>query len=166
MIKMMLPVTSLLLVGVLTACGPSQQEQGQPEQQQQQDVQGELKTSDSHPSFDAAIDSSDMSREAYTELGLELRRTAGTPYADHPDQCKLVAMGRKPCGGPERYLMYSTNVLNADQEAEFLKKLQRYNQLSRKFNDNSGMVSDCQMIPEPGIVVRKGFCVPAEKTKM
>ncbi|RUO76977.1 hypothetical protein [Idiomarina seosinensis] len=100
------------------------------------------------------------------ELGLEIRRMVQTPNADHPDQCKIVAMGHKPCGGPERYLLYSTKTMNEQEETEFLNKLEQYNQLSRRHSEKSGMVSDCQMLPEPTAVVRDGFCIPAEKNTM
>ncbi len=100
------------------------------------------------------------------ELGLELRRMVKTPSADRPEQCKIVEMGHKPCGGPERYLLYSQKTMTGDEEAAFLEKLRQYNELSRLRMEKSGMVSDCQVLPKPTTVVRKGFCVPAEKNTM
>lgn len=100
------------------------------------------------------------------ELGLEIRRMVKTPSADSPEQCKIVEMGRKPCGGPERYLLYSQKTMTDNEEAAFLQKLKQYNDLSRLRVEKSDMVSDCQVLPKPTTVVRKGFCVPAEKNTM
>lgn len=148
--NIVLPVSGIILAGLLVACSPAQE--------------SSLTTAENTP--EAQFNPETMSEEQFKALGLELRRMVGTPTASSPDQCRVVAMGHKPCGGPERYLMYSTQVLNGDKEAEFLKKLQRYNQLSKQFSDNAGMVSDCQMLPEPAVVVRNGFCMPAEKAEM
>lgn len=100
------------------------------------------------------------------ELGLEIRRMVKTPSADRPEQCKVVEMGHKPCGGPERYLLYSQKTMAGDEEAAFLEKLKQYNELSRLRMEKSDMVSDCRVLPKPTTVVRKGFCVPAEKNTM
>ena len=107
-----------------------------------------------------------LTAERLREMSLEVRGMVPSPEADNPNQCQLVPMGHKPCGGPERYLLYSTKTLNGDEEQAFLTKLQQYNKLSRQFKQDAGMVSDCQVLPEPGVIVRQGFCVPAEKNTM
>lgn len=99
-------------------------------------------------------------------LGMEIRRMIKTPKADTPEQCKIVGMGRKPCGGPERYLLYSEKTMSSDDVALFLEKLNRYNELARRFNEKSGRISDCSIKVKPTTVVRNGFCVPAEENTM
>lgn len=100
------------------------------------------------------------------ELGLEVRRMIKTPAADSPKQCKIVEMGHKPCGGPERYLLYSEKTMTPDEVEQFLQKLARYNKMTEQLSQKSGMVSDCKIEPQPTTVVRNGFCVPAEKNTM
>lgn len=100
------------------------------------------------------------------ELELEVRRMIKTPEADNPEQCKIVEMGHKPCGGPERYLLYSEKTMSVDERAVFLEKLKQYNELSRRYLEKSDMVSDCKVLPKPTAVLKKGFCVPAEQNTM
>ncbi len=99
-------------------------------------------------------------------LGLEVRQMVKTAAADDPKQCKIVAMGHKPCGGPERYLLYSEKTMSSEELEVFFETLNRYNELSRRLLEKSDVVSDCQIRPKPTAVVRNGFCVPAEKNTM
>jgi len=140
----------LIASSVIVACGQAEK---------QADVETEEQVQQSQEQTETA-------NQNLEELGLEIRRMVKTPAADHPEQCKVVEMGHKPCGGPERYLLYSTKTMSDAEETEFLDKLRRYNQLSEKVSKQSDMVSDCQMLPEPGVVVNQGFCVPAEKNTM
>lgn len=135
-------VTASLIVG----CG--QKESATAEVQQKQPVTELTKASD------------------LKELELEVRRMVKTPAADNPEQCKIVEMGHKPCGGPERYLLYSEKTMNVDERELFLEKLKQYNELSRRFLEKSEMVSDCEVLPKPTVVLQKGFCIPAEQNTM
>ncbi|MCJ8317705.1 hypothetical protein [Idiomarina sp.] len=136
----------LMITSLITGCG--QNERAAAEGQQKQPVTELTKASD------------------LKELELEVRRMVKTPAADNPEQCKIVEMGQKPCGGPERYLLYSEKTMNADEREVFLEKLKQYNELSRRFSEKSEMVSDCKVLPKPTAVLQKGFCIPAEQNTM
>jgi len=91
------------------------------------------------------------------ELLQEIRLAAGVARADELSQCKAIAVGEKPCGGPERYLVYST--LTAD-EARLTALVERYNQASARLAREQGLVSDCQFIEAPALGLEGGFCRP------
>jgi len=87
----------------------------------------------------------------------EIRITAGVARASHLDQCKLLSVGAKPCGGPERYVLYSTE--NADETT--LKALaERYTELAKQRNEREGLISDCSVITPPNLSLVGGVCVP------
>ncbi|RJR31254.1 MAG: hypothetical protein C4574_01320 [Candidatus Latescibacterota bacterium] len=69
--------------------------------------------------------------------------------------CRYIAFGAKPCGGPWRYLVYST--LNADPVV-LARIVDRYNAMNVVFNRRWGIASDCSIppLPRPGCVL--GSC--------
>lgn len=89
-------------------------------------------------------------------LFAEIKAMVGTAAASEPAQCKKVGFGHKPCGGPESYLIYSTQGLD---ETQLLQKVSRYNQLIQAEQQRLGLVSDCAVVPEPGVALVGGFCV-------
>ncbi len=70
--------------------------------------------------------------------------------------CKTVAFGSKPCGGPWRYLSYSTENLD---EAELLRLIRDYNRKDSLRNIQQGGVSDCLFVSDPGSTLSNGRCV-------
>ena len=108
--NIVLPVSGIILAGLLVACSPAQE--------------SSLTTAENTP--EAQFNPETMSEEQFKALGLELRRMVGTPTASSPDQCGQ-AMGRPAVA--RALFVYSTQVLNGDKEAEFLKNCS-YNQLS------------------------------------
>ncbi len=89
-------------------------------------------------------------------LFAEIKAMVGTAAASEPAQCKKVGFGHKPCGGPASYLIYSTQGLD---ETLLLQKVSRYNQLMQAEQQRLGLVSDCAVVPEPGVALVGGFCV-------
>lgn len=89
-------------------------------------------------------------------LFAEIKAMVGTAAASEPAQCKKVGFGHKPCGGPASYLIYSTQGLD---ETQLLQKVSRYNQLMQAEQQRLGLVSDCAVVPEPGVALVGGFCV-------
>ena len=89
-------------------------------------------------------------------LFAEIKALVGTAAATEPAQCKKTGFGHKPCGGPAPYLIYSTQGLD---EGLLLQKVSRYNQLVQAEQQRLGLVSDCAVVPEPGVALVGGFCV-------
>ena len=79
----------------------------------------------------------------------------GTPSCTEDSQCRTLAVGEKSCGGPERYLAYSTA---ASSEAELKALGDIYRAERHEANTRSGQVSTCSVVVDPGAVCRAGAC--------
>lgn len=93
----------------------------------------------------------------------DIVQMAGKAQATEVAQCRVVGVGAKACGGPQSYLVYST--LDG-KETELLQKVERYNALMRMQNEQQGLMSDCAMVPEPGVVLVNGFCQAGPKADL
>ncbi|RTE87492.1 MULTISPECIES: hypothetical protein [Gammaproteobacteria] len=79
----------------------------------------------------------------------------GAAKASELSQCKVLPVGQRPCGGPARYLAYST--ITSDQ-ATLEMLAQRYNALSAELNEQEGLMSTCEVMPEPTVQLVNGQC--------
>jgi len=80
--------------------------------------------------------------------------TADATCTEH-GQCRTVAIGANPCGGPQEYLPYS---LTRTNEKSLLELAARHKAERQAQNQSSGMVSTCRHIPDPGAVCTAGAC--------
>lgn len=84
-----------------------------------------------------------------------LRALAGAATCTESAQCRTLALGSMPCGGPESYLPYST----AGTDEQALRALgQRYQAERQAANKAGGMMSICRHLPDPGAVCVSGSC--------
>ncbi len=90
-----------------------------------------------------------------TQRYAEIKTMVGEAKASEVQQCRKVAFGYKACGGPASYLIYSVEGLD---EALLLKKVSEYNALSKAETLRLGLVSDCAIVPEPGVTLEGGVC--------
>jgi hypothetical protein len=95
------------------------------------------------------------SAERLEQLRRMITEEIGEPRATHASQCKLIAFGSKPCGGPLRYLVYSTAKTN---EAKLQQLVSEYNQRQKKYNEERGAISDCMFVTEPKVELINGVC--------
>lgn len=93
--------------------------------------------------------------ELLKELGRIIEQEIGTPAANEPSQCKLIAFGSKPCGGPARYLVYSTAKTN---ETRLKQLVDEFNKLAKKINEERKILSDCMFVSEPKVELVDGVC--------
>lgn len=68
--------------------------------------------------------------------------------------CKAKAIGVKACGGPTHYIIYS----KVTSEAELDYLIGRYNVLNEKYNNLSGLYSDCSITNPPALDCVSGNC--------
>lgn len=80
----------------------------------------------------------------------------GTPTCSEDSQCRSLAIGSRGCGGPESYLAYST-ARSSEAELQALGNI--YKAEREKANAESGRVSTCMFIADPGAMCRAGTCV-------
>ena len=90
--------------------------------------------------------SQDSDAQRLEGLRRMIEQEIGIPSANEPTQCKLIPFGSKPCGGPWGYLVYST--LKTD-ETRLKQLVSEFNQLQKKMNKESKLMSDCAVAPEP-----------------
>ncbi|WP_455210420.1 hypothetical protein [Kaarinaea lacus] len=75
-------------------------------------------------------------------------------------QCKTLAIGANPCGGPESYQVYST--LNTDIEQ--LKELaEQYKSVRKTLHTKTGTLGACIVIPEPTVQCKNQQCIAIKK---
>lgn len=111
-----------------------------------------------NPEHSTQIEAEDLST-----LAGEIFRLVGTPEADNPSQCKVLPFGAKPCGGPASWLVYSTKVTDAQILQE---KVETYNTLSSRFNEQQDLVGDCAVVTEVKPNVIQGVCVASPLADM
>jgi hypothetical protein len=85
----------------------------------------------------------------------EIKTLIGDAAASDVQQCRKVAFGYKACGGPASYLIYSVQGLD---ETVLLEKVSQYNALAEAETKRLGVMSDCSIVPEPGVTLVGGFC--------
>jgi len=82
----------------------------------------------------------------------QIKTSIGEAKCSENSQCKTIAIGAKPCGGPEQYLAWSTQ----QTDAVALENLaSRYRIAREKQNAASGEQSDCRFFPDPGAICLK-----------
>ena len=94
-------------------------------------------------------------RKELERLRDEIKAEIGTPAAEELSQCRTMALGVKPCGGPWMYLVYSTAV---SDETKLRKLVDEFNELDRKRNEEDGLFSDCSVVSEPKVTLADGVC--------
>lgn len=86
----------------------------------------------------------------------QIQAEVGAAACDSTQQCQTIAIGAKACGGPERYLAWSSK----DYDGKKLKALaQAQAEASRKQQQADGMMSTCSIVTDPGATCEEGRCV-------
>lgn len=89
------------------------------------------------------------------EVYQQIRGLVGDAKASNASFCRKVPLGHRPCGGPESYLVYSAEGID---ETKLLALVAQYGSLRQAEHQASGMLSTCEVIPEPGIDWADGVC--------
>jgi hypothetical protein len=93
------------------------------------------------------------------DLRRDITSAQGEPTCSSADQCRTVAFGAKPCGGPRSYLIYSTAAADTARLATLVAE---YNRLEAEANAREGRVSDCMFVAQPTVACVSGRCVVGE----
>lgn len=93
--------------------------------------------------------------ERLAEIRRNIEQEIGVPYASEPSQCKLIAFGSKPCGGPWNYLVYSAEKTN---ESRLRQLVSKFNKLQKRTNEERKIYSDCALAPKPKLEFFDGIC--------
>lgn len=95
--------------------------------------------------------------EELNSLKTEIENLSSTSICGDTFECKFIAFGSKPCGGPWSYLLYSTSI-----NTERLENLvEEFNEKEANFNKKWGIASDCSFVTPPSSVACENkTCIP------
>ncbi len=95
--------------------------------------------------------------DSLNELELEIENLVNGSECGENFECRYIAFGSKPCGGPWSYLIYSTSIDTLKLE----RLVDRYNANEDIYNFECNVVSDCS-IPNPPIdfECENNKCIP------
>ena len=75
----------------------------------------------------------------------EITKLAASKNCTEGSQCSYMAYGSKACGGPQGYLVFSSEI-----DTEKLKELvDKYTAAEAAYNKQNGIVSDCSVVSPP-----------------
>lgn len=96
------------------------------------------------------------STSASTALWQQIQAETANNSCDGPQQCQSIGVGSKACGGPERYLAWSSK----QGDGARLKQLVARHAAARREEDlRDGMMSTCSVVSDPGATCEAGRCV-------
>lgn len=85
----------------------------------------------------------------------KIRALIGAAACTDGSQCHTLALGARPCGGPQAYLPWSS----ASTDRAALAVLgEQFRKERAAAIAASGEMSDCRFLPDPGAVCRAGTC--------
>lgn len=84
-----------------------------------------------------------------------VERAIGDARCDTSADCRVIGVGAKSCGGPERYLPWSVRYT---QPAELERLVAQHRELRRSQDRRDGRVSNCAVTPQPGTQCVAGRC--------
>lgn len=85
----------------------------------------------------------------------QIEAEIGDAACSSDQQCRTLALGAKSCGGPERYVAWSTARSNADKLAALGE---RYKAERMAENLRSGVLSNCMFEVDPGAQCKAQRC--------
>lgn len=89
-----------------------------------------------------------------TQLYIEVE-TFAQNKACAGDDCRVMAMGAKACGGPTRFIIYS---LSKTDEKILAEKVKAYTDFQKELNTKYNRISDCAMLLPPNVDCVNGLC--------
>lgn len=84
-----------------------------------------------------------------------MEQEAGDASARRVEQCRVVRIGERACGGPQAYLIYSTAV---SSERKLQELARQYAEAEEKYNRVTGAVSTCSQVMPPELHLSSGRC--------
>lgn len=94
-------------------------------------------------------------RPASESLLDKIRAEVGDAACDGPQDCRSIAIGAKPCGGPDSYMAWS--VKRSDEQR--LRALVEQHAAARKDeNQRAGANSTCVFETNPGVSCQNARC--------
>jgi hypothetical protein len=87
----------------------------------------------------------------------------GEAACGEPGDCRAIAFGAKPCGGPWKFKVYAASGVD---EAKLETMVAKYNETNEALNEKHGWMSDCLAVMPPELECRDGRCVAVDNMKV
>ncbi len=71
-------------------------------------------------------------------------------------ECQLIGVGARPCGGPDKYLVYSSSVT---ENQRLTALVSRFNQLAKEDNQKNNRIGICVVAEKPVASCQQNTCV-------
>jgi len=95
--------------------------------------------------------------ETLSDLSFAIEELVNASICDNAFECRYIAFGSKPCGGPWEYLIYTTSIDTLELES----LVEDYNTIQNEYNLNCDAVSDCLAVTPPsGFECIDNICNP------
>lgn len=88
-------------------------------------------------------------------LWQQIQAASANASCDHDSQCHTIGAGAKACGGPERYLPWSSR---QGDGAELLRLVDQHAAARRAEDAREAAMSTCSVVSDPGASCRAGRC--------
>ena len=85
-----------------------------------------------------------------------LQELLGDLRCSSDNACRTLAWGHKPCGGPQRWVAWSTE---ASDEAQLQRLARDHAQAQQIAQARDGLMSNCQLVTDPGAQCVARRCV-------
>ena len=95
-------------------------------------------------------------RAQLAEMRREIDALIGDAAGASIEDCRSMALGDKPCGGPWEYIVYSASSTDSEVLAE---RVRAYNAFEEEMNRRYWSISDCMYVTPPVLVYRDGRCL-------
>lgn len=93
------------------------------------------------------------------QLYQRLQKLAADKSCQQDQECKVMGIGSKACGGPEQFMVYSETVTDGKMLAI---TSERYAKLKKEQQSRLGMMSTCQQLATPIASCQAKKCVLIE----
>lgn len=93
------------------------------------------------------------------QLHQRLLKLTANKSCNQDQQCKIMGIGSKPCGGPEQFLVYSEN--HTDEKMLTITN-DRYSKLKKEQQSRLGVMGICQQLVAPTPRCQAQTCVLLE----
>ncbi|WP_299883914.1 hypothetical protein [uncultured Lacinutrix sp.] len=106
---------------------------------------------------DNPVDPCENTTSYLNELKTEIEDLASASVCSENFECRFIAFGSKPCGGPWSYLTYSTSI----DTLQLTNLVATYNTEQESFNTSCNTVSDCAFVTPPtAMECENNICIP------
>ncbi|MES2757495.1 MAG: hypothetical protein V4693_08990 [Pseudomonadota bacterium] len=105
----------------------------------------------------ACADAANTAPKAATADGLmaAIQAAVGDAACDGPQHCRSIAVGAKPCGGPDGFLAWSSK---RTDEKTLRSLVEQHAALRKQENLRNEMSSTCEIETNPGVVCQAARC--------